>query len=143
MMELHSAHSRRLYDDWEARRRGRLFPARADFDPLELRYIIGNLSLLDVLRGPLRFRYRVHATNMAQWLGFDLTGKEIDASPDPERGARIKGHFSAVVEHGQPIVQRNEWHGENRRTLRHEALVLPLSRDGTTIDMLLSAVSAI
>ena len=88
MLELHAPQSRRLYDDWETRRHGRLFPARADFDPLELRYIIGNLSLLDVLRDPLRFRYRVHSTNMAQFLGFDLTGKEIDAAPDPQRGRR-------------------------------------------------------
>jgi hypothetical protein len=143
MIELRSAHSRRLYDDWKARRRGRVFPARADFDPLELRYIIGNLSLLDVLREPVRFRYRVHSTNMTQWLGFDLTGKEIDASPNPERGAAIKDHFAAVVERGEPIARLHEWLGGNHRRLKHEALVLPLSRDGATIDMIMSAVSAI
>jgi hypothetical protein len=142
MLELHAPQSRRLYDDWETRRHGRLFPARADFDPLELRYIIGNLSLLDVLRDPLRFRYRVHSTNMAQFLGFDLTGKEVDAAPDPQRGRQIKDHFIAVVDSGEPSVRHHEWLGGNHRTMRHESLVLPLAKDGTTIDMLLSAVSA-
>lgn len=143
MIELQAAQSRRLYDDWQTRRRGRLFPARADFDPLELRYIIGNLSLLDVLRDPLRFRYRIHSTNMAQWLGFDLTGKDIDVAPDPERGAQIKDHFTRVVESGEPMVRLHEWRGGNHRTLKHEALVLPLASDGITIDMIMSAVSTV
>jgi hypothetical protein len=141
MMELRAAQSKQLYDDWETRRRGRLFPARADFDPLDLRYIIGNLSLLDVLRDPLRFRYRIHSTNMAQWLGFDLTGKEIDDSPNTERGAQIKDHFVAVIDREGPVVRLHEWIGGNHQVLRHEALVLPLAKDGSTIDMIMSAVS--
>jgi hypothetical protein len=141
MMEFQAAQSKRLYDDWEARRRGRLFPARADFDPLDLRYIIGNLSLLDVLRDPLRFRYRIHSTNMAQWLGFDLTGKEVDDSPNIERGAQIKDHFIEVIDREGPVVRLHEWLGGNHRVLRHEALVLPLAKDGSTIDMIMSAVS--
>jgi hypothetical protein len=142
MLELQAAQSRRLYDDWDTRRRGRLYPARADFDPLELRYVIGNLSLLDVLRDPLRFRYRVHSTNMAQFLGFDLTGKEIEDAPSAERGAQIRDHFAVVVATGLPLARLHEWLGVNHRVLRHEALVLPLAKDGTNIDMLMSAVSA-
>src|SRR4051794_23492799 len=44
VIEIESATLRRLYADWDARRRGRKLPARADFDPLELKYILGNLS---------------------------------------------------------------------------------------------------
>jgi hypothetical protein len=143
MIELHAAQSRQLYADWKTRRRGRLFPARADFDPLELRYIIGNLSLLDVIRDPLRFRYRVHSTNMAEWLGYDLTGKDIDMSPKPGRGTEIKDHFARVVESGEPLARVHEWLGGNHRTLKHEALVLPLASDGITIDMIMSAVSTV
>jgi hypothetical protein len=142
MMELRADHSKRLYGDWETRRRGRLIPARADFDPLDLRYIIGNLSLLDVLRDPIRFRYRIHSTNMAQWHGFDLTGKEIDNCPNAERGAQIKDHFTTVVDRQVPVVRVHEWRGGNGQVLRHEALVLPLASDGSTIDMIMSAVSA-
>jgi hypothetical protein len=140
MIELRSVHSRRLYDDWENRRRDGRFPARADFDPLDLRYIIGNLSLLDVLRDPLRFRYRLHATNTTEWQGFDLTGKEIDDSPNIERRAPIKDHFAEVVARRTPLVRLHEWQTENYGTRRHEALVLPLASDGIMIDMIMSAV---
>jgi hypothetical protein len=38
-----------LYASWLAKRGGRRFPARADFDPIELRFILGNLILVDVV----------------------------------------------------------------------------------------------
>jgi hypothetical protein len=58
---IHNESLRRLYDYWNGKRAGREFPSRADLDPLELRWIVGNLLLLDVQRDPPRFRFRVMA----------------------------------------------------------------------------------
>lgn len=48
-----------LFKLWDGKRAGRVYPARGDFDPLELRPWLGRISLLDVLPGPpMDFRYR-------------------------------------------------------------------------------------
>ncbi|HYL48178.1 MAG TPA: PAS domain-containing protein [Stellaceae bacterium] len=130
----------RLLADWEARRRGRAFPSRADFVPEDFRYLIGNLSLLDVAYSPLRFRYRVHATRLAQRIGIELTGKWVDEIPNPAHAAGAHSHFAEVIEQRTPIVYRrvHEFVTDN---LPHncEVLALPLARDGQTIDMMMSA----
>lgn len=129
-----------LYRDWEARRAGREFPARSDFDPVDLKYILGYLSVIDVLRGPLRFRYRIHASNAADRLGFDLTGKELDALPDERYRKMIREHHETVLEKRTPVVVLRDHHFDDSRTWHCEALGVPLSSDGTVIDMLMSAV---
>jgi hypothetical protein len=140
MLDLTSAPAKRLHQNWESWRRGRLFPARSDFDPLDLRYIVGHLSLVDVTYDPLRFRYRLHGSHTADWLGYEMTGKEIDDSPGPEASNLIRHHFTMAVEQRMPIAWRRQFMRTDNRTLNHEALILPLARDGATIDMLMAAV---
>jgi hypothetical protein len=44
---------------WEVKRAGRRFPARADIDPLELKSVLGNIVMVDVVpqeNGEVRFR---------------------------------------------------------------------------------------
>jgi hypothetical protein len=127
---------RRLYDHWNAKRAGRAFPARADFDPVELRWIVGNLLLLDVLRDPPGFRFRIHGTNLADRVGFDMTGKTMDDYPDPEYAKIALRSFSTVVETRLPLVRLTERMIEDR-AYGYEALHLPLSSDGARVDMLL------
>lgn len=140
MIEIESATLRRLYTDWDTQRRGRLYPARADFDPLDLKYIVGNLSLIDVHYAPLRFHYRLHATNTGKRLGYELTGKSLEANPNRAAHDLIHKLYVAVVEGRVPIATTYCFPTAGGESVSHETLVLPLSRDGTTIDMLMSAV---
>jgi hypothetical protein len=127
----------RLHRDWDSRRKGRDFPSRADFDPLEMKYIIGNLTLVDVLHEPLRFRYRIHASNATERIGIDMTGKLLDSMPDYVFKQIIREHFTEVVRRRGPVLEQRRNHTTDRRVLNDEALVLPLSSDGRTIDMLM------
>jgi hypothetical protein len=144
LVEIESATLRQLYTDWDAQRRGREFPARADFDPLDLKYVVGNLSLIDVQYAPdapIRFHYRLHATNVTRRLGYELTGKSLDANPNVAAREKIRKHFAAVVQDRVPLAIMNRFVTSDGRDVDHESLVLPLSRDGLTIDMLMSAVA--
>jgi hypothetical protein len=129
----------RLLGDWESRRRGRLMPARADFDPVDIKYVIGNLSLVDVQRDPLRFRFRVHATNIAARVGFDLTGKDVDAIADPHYRRLVRDHYLAVVDRRQPVVEFRDRVMTDKTCLHCEVLALPLGDDGETVDRIMSA----
>ncbi|HTP81955.1 MAG TPA: PAS domain-containing protein [Alphaproteobacteria bacterium] len=130
---------RRLYEDWDQRRRGREFPARADFDPLDLKYVLGDLSLVDVLRDPVRFRFRLHASNVVDRGGIDMTGRLVDDMPDERRRGNTLRHYTKVVAQRAPSVisLRNEY--TDLRSWHCEVLVLPLAADGVTIDMLMAA----
>jgi hypothetical protein len=138
-MSLSSPLLRRLYDDWKVRRHCRI-PRRADFDPAALSYILGSLSLIEVCRDPLRFRARVHGTRLAQHLGVEFTGKFLDEAAPSEYFRLVAAHLTDVVENERPsfawlvneVVQPPIW--------ENESLVLPLSRDGDSVDFLFSAV---
>src|SRR5215469_17698305 len=71
----------RLYDYWDSRRGGRRYPARSDLDPVEFGFALGNVTLIDVLYEPLRFRFRLMGGLQAQRVGQDMTGKMVDELP--------------------------------------------------------------
>src|SRR3546814_3977231 len=66
-----------LYAYWDDKRAGRPYPTREDIDPLELKFILGCLLLLDVERKPgLRFRYRLFGSEIAHQQGLDMRSEE-------------------------------------------------------------------
>jgi len=144
MMVIAAPRLRRLLRDWEDRLRGREFPARADFTPFDLKYILGNLSLIDVTHEPLNFRYRIHASNLAQRMNKDMTKQSIDDIPVTDHAMRVRKHFSEVVRRRAPVVYKrggpDSDFPNDRLPSDCEVLVLPLSSDGKTIDMLMSAL---
>ena len=136
MLEIRTPILQRLHGDWENRRRGRAFPARSDFDVLDLKYIIGQLALVDVAYDPMRFRFRLHGTGISQRVGYEMTGKDVDEL-SPLLSSLVRRHFIAVVEQRVPLVEVRERPIMDDRVLASETLVLPLSRDGVTIDTLI------
>jgi hypothetical protein len=133
-----SAELRRLHDDWQSRRRGSALPARADFDPVDLKYILGSLSLIDVVGTPPRFQIRLHASNVVERVGPDLTGKFIDEMPEVRR-IKAQAHYQRVLKERSPIAISYQDADIDQRLWNCEVLVLPLAADGTNIDMLMSA----
>ena len=131
---------RRLHAEWSARCRDSAVPARADFDPAEMKYILGNLSLVEVRRHPLRFYYRVHASNIAARVGFDMTRKFLHQNPDLRCRALILDHYLRTLDERQPTAARREHQFTDRTVLDCEALALPLASDRRNIDMLMTGV---
>lgn len=130
---------RRVYEHWTALRGGREFPARADLDPLDIGFALGNITLIDVLHDPLRFRYRLHGSVIVDRVGIDMTGKLVDEVPEPERRAFILDNYRTVITTRQPL----ERHGERTLDRRHwnfDSIILPFSGDAGVIDMLLVCV---
>lgn len=127
-----------LYAYWDDKRAGRPYPKREDIDPLELKFILGCLLLLDVERKPvLRFRYRLFGSEIAHQQGLDMTGKYADEHPWPAFAARTRTVYTGVLDTGSPsVIRRQELIGD--RFFDHQSLVLPLGHD--QIDMILVGV---
>jgi hypothetical protein len=135
--EIRSPLVRQVLDYWAGKRGGRAFPARRDIDPLEFRFALGQVSLIDVLYQPLRFRYRLVSTTLTWHLGYEMTGKMTDAIPEPDVRDYVTSRYVKVVEGRQPLYEYGDtW--LDRRLWHYEALYLPLSGDGQIIDMLMA-----
>jgi hypothetical protein len=120
---------------WERKRGARAFPARADIDPLELGFILGHLLLVDVQREPLRYRIRLHGTELAKRAGYDMTGKMLDTLRVPEFRELARRSFTKVVETRAPFRASRDRIIDRRRH-RYDTLMLPLGGDAQ-VDMLL------
>jgi hypothetical protein len=131
---------RRLLEDWQERRRGRHLPSRRDFDPLDLKYILGKLLLIDVLRDPLRFRFRLIGTELTARTGVELTGQFLEDHPDPEFRELLRRRYTQVVEERRPIASIQTRLVIDNKLRRYEALLLPLAVDGETVDMLMVGI---
>lgn len=129
----------RLQDYWAKGRGARALPARTDIDPIELRFLLGHLILLDVLDRPRQFRVRLQGTELERWMGGNLTGKTIDQLRAPTLAALAVECLTRAVETKRPYHRVGEQPVDDIPR-RFEALILPLAADGTTVNMLLAAV---
>jgi hypothetical protein len=137
MLDISHPKLRQLYEYWLARRGDRKMPSRADLDPLDMTFLIGNIILVDVAeRSPLRFRIRLHGTNLSQRVGFELTGKMLDELPQTEFRALAQETFVGVVNSGEPRQGRRD-RVLDGKLASYETVILPLSSDGASVDRLL------
>lgn len=131
----------RLLRDWMGWRGDRLLPGRADFQPEDLRYLLGRLFLFDVVRGSagLRFRYRLFGSDIAAYRGYDLTGRFIDEHPDPDFASRAQLAYLRAAGEARPLWAKIDGVSGSGQHSRFEALILPLAEDGAQPDMVLAA----
>lgn len=129
----------RLYQYWNGKRGERRFPARRDIDPLDFAYVLGWVTLVDITYNPTtRFRFRLYGSELAHRIGLDLTGTYADQHPNREFGTMLQRSWQEVVDRGEPICSHYDRIVDNRKQ-PWEALRMPMSADGKTIDMLLAA----
>ncbi|WP_374374223.1 PAS domain-containing protein [Dongia sp.] len=131
---------KRIIALWEKKRAGRPAPLRADFDPAEMVYALGDLSLFDVEDNPRRYWCRLDGTRQVELFGIDCTNKYLDECFPPDYYALAYKSFTEVMETGRPSLYQRQIPYAGR-LIRYEVALLPLSRDGTRLDMLLVALT--
>lgn len=138
---VHRPRLQRLLRYWEGKRGTRRMPARADIDPLEFPWMLGDVSLVEVHRtdGGLRYRFRLTGTHVNERLGYNVSGKWLDDVPAPDYRARLVQVFGSVVARAAPVVERPRMLIDDF-VHHYEILRLPLSDDGQQVDMLMLAV---
>ncbi|MDF1794520.1 MAG: PAS domain-containing protein [Thalassobaculaceae bacterium] len=125
-----------LLDYWEEKAAIGRLPSRDDVDPIDLRFILGDLILVDVLRDPLRFRFRLMGVRMVERLGYDMTGKLLDEHPEEKFRAWAIELYTEVVTSAAPVAVASDALLDGR-VRKFEAIMLPLASDGRTVDKVL------
>jgi hypothetical protein len=128
---------KRVWRILDPKRNGRTFLSRADIDPVELVFVLPFVALIEV-HPQLRFRHRLVGTGYRDALGFEATNMWVEDWPNPHQRGLIVRAYVAAVEAREAIGFRGELVGD-QHPVRYEALIVPLSKDGETINMLFLA----
>lgn len=145
---------RRAWDYWTTRRGERPMPSRRDIDPAEIPDLLPYLVLTEVLSEPPFLRYRLVGTKQVAIRGHDPTGRpvsghyighHIDNSVGNVEG-EVLLNYRIVIERRQFVYSYRRVPGpENgamgsfsRPVTGNGTLLLPLSGDGASVDMVFS-----
>jgi len=77
-------------------------------DPLDFQFALGHILLIDVMEQPLRFRFRLHGSELVARAGYDMTGKMVDDLPSSQNRSVLLRRCHDLVRTRQPNAQRCE-----------------------------------
>lgn len=127
---------------WDRKRGKRAMPARADIRPPEMKEHLGWIILLDVLPGAEDFRFRTVGTRVTEYFLTDATGKTVTEAFARYGDDAVKAVLAThrkVARDGVAVRVHGGAGLFDRAFLDFDALYLPLSDDGISVNMILSA----
>jgi hypothetical protein len=136
---IRSERLRQVYAYWAAKIVGGRLPSRASIDPIEIPRLLPYLFLVDVERDPQRFRFRLVGTQVCSWAGRDTTGLYTDEPAYGLRGPELTRLYAEVVARRAPLCSERPGGRPEPDLVFYDEVVLPLSADGDTVNMLFCA----
>ena len=139
---LESSGAKTLYRCWQQARGVRVMPSRADLDAADLRAVSAHVQLYEVVDGGRRFYTRVAGSAATATLGYDPTGQFVDEFPAGTGRRRTLKGLREVVRTGAPCFAQHPTDppaGSSSAGPQREDIMLPLSRDGRGVQMVLFA----
>jgi hypothetical protein len=117
-------------------------PRRADIRPREIISLLPHIFIADICQ-PLRFRFRLVGTAICYRWHADLTGKWLDELKFDGELETVLEQYASVARTGIPRVDKEEFVNENGLYLHYRRLLLPLSEEGESPNMLIGIQKAI
>ncbi|MPZ11120.1 MAG: PAS domain-containing protein [Kiloniellaceae bacterium] len=128
---------RRLYNYWWSRCRNGAMPSRRDIDPLDIPDLLPNLFLLDVVGNAEDFVFRLAGSLVEDAFSMPLRGKSITEIQKAAGTPIPVAQHIEVARGGGPRYREGSVLVAGRDHLRTQRLLLPLSTDGGTVDVLM------
>jgi len=124
---------------WRQACAGRPMPARADIDPVQMKpTLLPYILLVDVEHEPrIRYRWRLISTHITMVLDRDKTGAYWDEIYDREEMESMTFRADWVVRRRLPLRSTGHCIERDRDFDHNEALFMPLSDDGSVINMMM------
>jgi hypothetical protein len=127
-----------LMDYWLRLRADRRMPSRRDLDPLDIPKLLPGVLLLDVEHETHRLRFRLVGTRITELYGSDFTGQYLDNTFFGRHRDKVVDDYEQVMREGIPHHCWMEFTNRDGLEFKMERLILPLSRDGCTVDKLIA-----
>lgn len=138
-----AAPMRRIAAYWQSKCAPGRLPGRADILPEELRGDLPHVYLIDVLRQPLRFRFRLVGTAVCVLAGRDYTGAFLTEAKYGPNWQAIFDAYREVVERREPLAAElfAPWFGRDFHY--YERFLAPLCQDGGPVTMIFAALHSV
>jgi hypothetical protein len=137
--DLHDPRLKRLYAYWRGRCAEAAMPARGAVDPLDFRYILGYVTLVEVELVPRRYRFRLDGSILAMLSGMDYTGKYLDQLGLPDYIDFVAASYDRVVDGRRPYAYRKQG-AFDTKSFDEETLILPLGRNDTVEHLMVAVI---
>ncbi|MEH6526725.1 MAG: PAS domain-containing protein [Sneathiella sp.] len=128
---------------WQQAKRDNLLPSRNDFDLAALASILPNIVLLDVIKNPLDFKYRVIGNEAMQNFTKNYTGVAMSEIPGKGPESAVFSSLKTVVQSKEPCSQHIPYVGPNHDFKKISSLALPLAKDHVNVDKIMIVVEFI
>jgi hypothetical protein len=129
-----------FFDYWLSIKPAEGLPGRQHFDPLHIPFLMSRVWMLDVLRDPLRYRYRLAGTKEVETLQREVTGQMFtDVHPHLTEDSQAFGRFNETALSGAATYRKGPVvaiHNKEHQTV--ENCIVPLARDGSTVDIIVA-----
>jgi hypothetical protein len=129
------ARLRRLHEYWLSKKGDRPVPLRADIAPYEIPDVLPWVFLMERVGG--RLRYRLVGEAFREIYGAKLIGMFLDEIDLDHVTAAYIGEYADASAGPTPVARQWNFIKIDGRHLEYERLILPLSANGTAIDMFL------
>jgi hypothetical protein len=128
---------------WAGLRAGRIGPKRDEISPARLRAVLPFTFTIDVVDGGQDFRFRFAGDRIIQFMGRRFAGTLLSEQPSTPFFDAMRALYSRCVTSRGAVtsgVVQASYPG--KEFLEVEALVLPLSEDGSTVATLFGALDS-
>ncbi len=130
-----------LHAVWQRMRGARELPARRDFDPVEVPWLLSRMFLVDVLPTDVaarRYRVRLEGTELVASHGRDWTGRFLHEVNELAAADRLVAAADYVVARRAPLMSAGQLYWlADKRYYHYESIVLPLAVDDRVVNMLM------
>jgi hypothetical protein len=127
-----------LLSYWEQKRAGGKLPARADMDPVDLKPVLGWLSLIDVRTTAPRFALRLLGSTHPPRAFGPKQGQDISMMQPVAYRDAVTAQYETTLGRCTPTLHENVLSFGSHR-FRYQRIALPLAKDHVTPDMLMVA----
>ncbi len=129
-----------LYQYWLKKKNNRICPSRTDIDKLDIPRLFPNMTLINVSPEPPRFVFRLVGTQVVWMFKDDATGQEVGVGLKPSERNEVIGRHAFVADNCCPVFHRRQLQREKNDYTMVERLMLPLSSNGSDVDMIMVLV---
>jgi hypothetical protein len=118
---------------WTSNREAGGLPERRSFDPAAFKTLMPNLVVVEVEHDPFRIRYRLVGTRVAQFTGFDFTGRYLDELIALGSTSEWQNQYAAACANRQPVFGAITEPTTSGGTFTFEFGLFPVSAGGATV----------
>lgn len=140
LTDISSPKLRQGLDYWNGKRGDRAMPSRADLDPTEMIAFLPHVILLDVLREPVDFRWRLIGTVVEEHMSTPYTGRRFSEFAGQRAPSRIWVNSERVMRERRPVRSDIPYIGPKSDFTTIEDIMMPLASDGENVDVIFIVV---